>query len=98
MFPTTPWIIGAVTWGLASAILLGHHLRQGSPTHWVELWFLFSLLWFQFGFAGLFSDLIKRRYGRIRERILVALAPPVLLYLLISALFLNPWRPFPPPP
>ena len=75
------WIIAALLWLALSIAILGAHITVSGGSHWEEMWFLQSLLWFQFGFAGLFQTLFKRRYYQIRDRLLIALTPPVLLYL-----------------
>ncbi len=75
------WVVSAMLWLAFSTAVLDVHIDLSGGSHWEEMWFLQSLLWFQFGFAGLFQTLLKRRFHQIRDRLLIALAPPVLLYL-----------------
>ena len=49
-----PWILGAVVWGTISLTILLEYRKQPDPRYLHELWFLVSLLWLEFGFAGMF--------------------------------------------
>ena len=75
------WIVGALLWLALSLAVLNAHIVHSGGSHWEEMWFFMSLLWFQFGFAGLFNTLLKRRHHQILDRLLIALTPPVLFYL-----------------
>ncbi|MBF0446663.1 MAG: hypothetical protein HQL67_00535 [Magnetococcales bacterium] len=78
------WYLGAFVWGGMSLVLLDAHFRVSGGSQWEEMWFLCSLFWFQFGFGRVFVSLMKRRFFQIKDQLLMALIPPVLLYILIA--------------
>ena len=81
-----PWVLGASAWLVLSIIISLEHLRAPPPHYLLELGGLMSLLWMQFGFAGLFQAMKK---GRKRYRLLfvmITILPPVILLLINSAL------------
>ncbi len=84
----TPWILGALVWLFVGlTILLEYRKTQPAGQGYLtELWFLVSLLWLQFGFAGIFQAVRGGRGFKILAHFLVALTPPLLLYLLIFVL------------
>jgi hypothetical protein len=79
-----PWAIGALVWGLLSLTIINEHFRVSGGSDWQEIWFLCSLIWFQFGFARLFSTLLKKQYHLLKDQLFMALLPPVVLYLFIA--------------
>ena len=81
-----PWILGALVWGTLSLIILLEYREQPDPRYLNELWFLVSLLWLEFGFAGLFHCLRHGLRARLGRMLLVSLLPPLVLHLLIFLL------------
>jgi hypothetical protein len=77
-----PWSIAALIWGLFSYVIINEHFRISDGSHWQELWFLCSLVWFQFGFAMVLISIFRKQFFLIKDQLLVALLPPVLLYFL----------------
>jgi len=51
--------------------------------HLRELWFLLSLLWLQFGFAGIYQAVRRRRGFKILALFLITILPPLLLHIII---------------
>ena len=84
MYKYYAWIIGALIWGLISVIIILEHFRHGAGVYWQEFWFLCSLLWFQFGFAAVFNDMLKGCPHKINDRVFIAIGPPVALYIIVS--------------
>ncbi|MBF0357860.1 MAG: hypothetical protein HQL70_04575 [Magnetococcales bacterium] len=78
------WWIGAIIWGGFSLTIINEHFRVSGGSHWEEMWFLCSLIWFQFGFARVLVSLFRRQYSLLNEQLLVALMPPVVLYFIIA--------------
>jgi hypothetical protein len=78
-----PWAVGAAIWLVVSFEVLSAYVEQTDSAHLREIWFLLSLLWAQFGFAGVFQCLAHRRGRGLGILLLVILAPPLALYLLI---------------
>ena len=81
-----PWILGAVVWGTLSLVVLLQYREQPDPRYLHELWFLVSLLWLEFGFAGIFHCLRHGLRRRIGKMVLVSLLPPLVLHLLVFVL------------
>ncbi len=78
-----PWIIGALAWECLSLAVIGAYLGQGDTEQLNQIWFLMTLLWLEFGFAGTFHAL-KRRGPRALPHLLpVILLPPLLLHFII---------------
>jgi hypothetical protein len=48
-----------------------------------ELWFLFSLLWAQFGVAVAFRALAKRNFRLVADKLFMAVFPPLVLHFSI---------------
>ena len=84
MYEYYAWILGAFVWGVISLVTILEHFRYGAGVYWQEFWFLCSLLWFQFGFAAVFNAMLKGRLHKINDRVLIAIGPPVVLYLIVS--------------
>ncbi len=78
-----PWIIGAIAWMCIALVVIIEYLRMGESQHLNQFWFLLSLLWLEFGFAGLFYLLVKRKGEQLAVFVMVILTPPLVLYLLI---------------
>ena len=76
-----PWIRGALIWFVLSLTVVLEHLKTESPGHLFEFCLLLSLLWMEFGFAGIFHNLIRERGRRIAPLVLATLLPPLLLFL-----------------
>jgi hypothetical protein len=73
-------------WGVVSLTVLLEYRKQPDPRYLHELWFLVSLLWLEFGFAGIFHCLrhgLRRRIGKL---VLASLLPPLVLHLLVFVL------------
>ena len=92
------WIVGGIVWGAVSLTVISAFVQHGtgkstfqpgSGESWLPMWFLCSLVWFQFGFAALFNALLRQRFSHIRDQILTALAPPVLLHFVVSIVSLR---------
>ena len=84
-----PWVFGAIAWMCISLVIIIEYLRMGESKYLNQFWFLLSLLWLEFGFAGLFYLLVKRRGQQLTVFIMVTLIPPLVLYLLI--LIISRW-------
>ncbi|MBF0367984.1 MAG: hypothetical protein HQL52_00855 [Magnetococcales bacterium] len=82
-FEVGPWIVGALIWGLFSLVVLLEYLSQGDGVHLDQFWFLLSLIWFQFGFGSVFISLLRPPPRALIDRLLIALAPPLILYLFV---------------
>ena len=78
-----PWVLGALVWFFVSYAVLSEYQksRPPGPGYQRELWFLLSLLWLQFGFAGIFQAVKRGRAYQIIAFVLLAILPPLLLYL-----------------
>ena len=81
-----PWILGAFAWLVLSIIVSLEHLRTPPPHYLLEFSGLMSLLWMQFGFAGLFQAVKRGRVGYKLPFILITVLPPAILYLINFAL------------
>ncbi len=83
-----PWILGAVFWLYISFVTLLEYQRIRVPgqDYLTELWLLLSLLWLQFGFAGIFQAVRGRRGFKILAFFLISILPPLLLYVLVFTL------------
>ena len=81
-----PWLLGALAWAFLSLAILLDYGGQGEAEHLAQLWFVLSLLWWQFCFAGIFSALRHNERRRVPGLLLVSLMPPALLYLLVRLL------------
>ena len=77
-----PWLAGALIWAGLSLIVVNEYRKTGEREHLMVLCFLLSLLWMEFGVAGLFDALRKGRRQRLLPLLLVTLLPPLLLCLL----------------
>ena len=84
-----PWMRGALIWFALSLIVVLEHLKTESPDHLFEFCLLLSLLWMEFGFAGIFHNLIKEQGRRIAPLLLTTVLPPLLLFLVS---FYAAWR------
>ncbi|MBF0383651.1 MAG: hypothetical protein HQL69_21735 [Magnetococcales bacterium] len=78
------WWIAAIVWGGLSLAIINEHFRVSGGGSWQEMWFLCSLLWFQFGIGRVMVSLFRKQHKLLREQLLIALLPPVALYLLIA--------------
>ena len=78
-----PWLLGALAWTFLSLTVILDYAEQGEPEHLVPLWFVLSLLWWQFCFAGIFSALRHSQHRRLPGLLAISLIPPALLHLLI---------------
>ncbi|MES9899295.1 MAG: hypothetical protein ABW148_09750 [Sedimenticola sp.] len=76
-----PWIFGASVWLALSLVVSLEYLRAGRSDHLYDLIVMMSLLWMQFGFAGLFHTLRRERGRNAALLILVTLLPPAMLFL-----------------
>jgi len=79
-------MLGALVWGVLSLTILLEYRRQPNPQYLQEIWFLMSLLWLEFGFAGIFHCLrhgLRRRLGKM---LLVSFLPPLILHFLVFVL------------
>ena len=83
-----PWVIGAVIWEFLSLVIVAEYLKLGTTNHLDQFWLLLSLLWLMFGFAAIFNALMRTRIGDLFPLILIAVVPPLLLYLLIHSVLL----------
>lgn len=78
-----PWIIGALLWGVLSAVVMLEYKRQPNPRYLHEIWLLLSLLWLEFGFAGIFHCLRHGKRDRLGKLLLVSLLPPLVLHFFV---------------
>ena len=70
--------MGGVVWLLASLAVVTEYVQTSEPKYLVEILGLLSVLWFEFGFAGLFHS-IRRNKGRNLALLLgVTVVPPLL--------------------
>jgi hypothetical protein len=67
-------------------LVVAEYLKHGDPTYLNEIWFLLSLLWAEFGFAGMFHSIRNERGYRLGRLAIITLMPPLLLHLLIFSL------------
>ncbi|MBF0195145.1 MAG: hypothetical protein HQL71_11350 [Magnetococcales bacterium] len=75
------WWILAVCWGVASfSVISNYYQTKASPEYVNELWFLFSLLWAQFGLAVAFRALVKRNFRLLADKLFMAVFPPLVLH------------------
>jgi hypothetical protein len=77
------WLVGTGAWGILSYILLAEYKRIGESIYLTDLFFLLSILWVQFGFAGIFNAIYTRRYGRVKAFVAITLVPPLTVYFLV---------------
>ena len=75
------WIRGALVWFAVSLVVVLEYLKTGSSDNLFEFCLLLSLLWVEFGFAGIFHTLIKEQGRRIVPLLLTTILPPLLLFL-----------------
>ncbi len=78
-----PWIVGALAWGAISLIVLDEYLESGAIEQLNQIGFLMSLLWLQFGFAGVFQSIRNRGAKGLPALLLVIVLPPLLLHFII---------------
>ena len=85
-----PWLLGALCWLCISLVALQEYQRIRAPDqdHARELWLLLSLLWSQFGFAGIYQAVRGGRGYKIFAFFLVTILPPLLLYFIAFVLTL----------
>lgn len=88
MIAIRPWVISAVIWEFLSLVIVAEYLKLGTTKHLDQFWLLLSLLWLMFGFAAIFNALMQTRVRDLLPLILVAVVPPLLLYLLIHSVLL----------
>jgi len=62
------------------------YVQLKGTEHLIELCGLMSLLWMEFGFAGLFQTIRKEHRHESLLLLMVTLSPPVTLYLLMLVL------------
>lgn len=80
------WVVAAVVWlSLAYLLLQELHDLEGERLL-LDAWRLTSLLWAQFGLAGVLAAGFKGHHHRIPLQLIVTLFPPLLLYLLMLLL------------
>lgn len=84
-----PWIRGALVWFAVSLTVVLELLKTGSSDNLFEFCLLLSLLWVEFGFAGIFHTLVKEQGRRIVPLLLTTILPPLLLFL---ASFYAAWQ------
>jgi hypothetical protein len=77
-----PWGVGAGLWLALSLIVSREYLRSSDARQLLEVSGLLSLLWLQFGFAGLFHRLVRGPRRQVFPLFLTILCPPLLLLLL----------------
>ena len=70
-------------WLLVSLVILLDYRRLPDASYLYELWLLFSFLWLEFPFAGLYSCLRWGRYEQVPGLVLMALTPPALLHFVV---------------
>jgi hypothetical protein len=75
-----PWVFGASVWLMLSLIVSLAHLRSGQPHYLFELGGLMTLLWIEFGFAGMFHTLRKEKGRKVIPLLLITLLPPLALF------------------
>ena len=78
-----PWIISAWIWGILCSVILEEYKRKGDPLYLQDIFLMLTLLWAQFGFAGLFNALYSRRYNRLSGYAAITIVPPLILYVLV---------------
>jgi hypothetical protein len=64
-------------------------LKTGSSDNLFEFCLVLSLLWVEFGFAGMFHTLLKEQGRRIVPLLLITTLPPLLLFIVS---FYAAWR------
>ena len=82
-----PWIIGAVVWSGIVLAVISALIAQGNTEHFHPVYYLFTVLWLQFGFAGTFQLLRNWRLRVLPYFLLVILLPPFILYFIIFRVF-----------
>jgi len=76
-----PWVFGASLWLSLSLLVSLEVFRSLGTDHLFEFSGLLSLLWLQFGFAGLFHTLRNGLGRNLVPLALITLLPPLLLFL-----------------
>lgn len=78
--PAMWWIMAAI-WGGLSLVLLSHYAHYSRLVNPTFVWYLCSLFWLLFGFAGVFSVITQGKKRVIMDRVFMALLPPLLLHV-----------------
>lgn len=73
-------------WCWVSLVIMLEYLAGGDADHVEELWLVLSLLWWQFGFAGIFNALRRARQRDVPFLVLVTLVPSLLVYAVVRLL------------
>jgi len=81
-----PWVLGAVGWCCISLVVLLEYLAGDDAKYVDGLWLVLSLLWWQFGFAGIFNALRHYRYRDVPFLVLITLLPSLLVYAMVRLL------------
>ena len=81
-----PWMLGALVWAFLSAMVVLEYVDQDEPEYLTQIWFILSLLWWQFCFAGIFSAVRRHQRRRLPGLLLLSLLPPLLLHFLVRLL------------
>jgi hypothetical protein len=74
------WFVGASVWLVVSLVVLLEHLRSTRPDYLLEISWLMSLLWLQFGFAGIFHALRKENGQNALAFLIISFLPPLILF------------------
>ncbi len=82
------WWVFAAVWVLASYSIIVEYAKYGDPKYFHELWFVCSLFWAQFGFALIFSALLKTQKERVYDLLFLMLFPPLLLHFILFSFVL----------
>ncbi|MCP3868659.1 MAG: hypothetical protein GY703_11300 [Gammaproteobacteria bacterium] len=78
-----PWVRGAMVWLALSLTLVAEYLVESNhPGHLLEFCLLLSLLWMEFGFAGIFQALRHDNGRKIPSLLILTTLPPVTLLAL----------------
>jgi hypothetical protein len=78
-----------MVWFAVSLTMVLELLKTGSFDHLFEFCLVLSLLWVEFGFAGMFHTLLKEQGRRIVPLLLITTLPPLLLFIVS---FYAAWR------
>jgi len=72
-------------WLTISLVVMLEYLRTQEPGYLFELGGLLSLLWAEFGFAGIFHTIRKERGRKVASLLLVTILPPMALFVISLA-------------
>ena len=77
------WIVGAVVWLVLAVVFFNNTIHLIHADHIKGMWYLISLIWGLFGFAGALSAAIRGGVSRVPGFLLITLIPPLVLHFVL---------------